>query len=71
MRAKTQKRENEIEKEYTTKIKYFCKKRGWVEEEVKVTRYITKEIDETTGYSFLDDEDKDIDPTEGISILED
>ena len=47
-----------MEKEYKTKVKYQCPKRGWVEEEVTVTRYKSPEQDESKfGYSFVEEEE--------------
>ena len=51
------KKVREVEKEYRTKIKYKCPKRGWVEEEVVIKRYKSQEKDpeEKYGYSFLEE----------------
>jgi hypothetical protein len=64
-RRKKQKQVNEIETKYTTKIKYQCPKRGWVEEEVTVTRFKAKEQDESKyGYSFMEEEKESEEQTE-------
>lgn len=55
--AKKQKREKEIDSTYTTKIKYKCPKRGWIEEEVTITRYKAEEKEEGKhSYSFIEEE---------------
>jgi succinate dehydrogenase flavin-adding protein (antitoxin of CptAB toxin-antitoxin module) len=57
VKRKRKKQVDEIEKEYKTKIRFKCPKRGWVEEEITVKRYKAKEVDEETyGYSFLEEE---------------
>jgi len=59
--AKKQKREPEIDKTYKTKIKYKCPKRGWVEEEVTITRYKTEEKEEGKhSYSFIEEEKEEV-----------
>jgi succinate dehydrogenase flavin-adding protein (antitoxin of CptAB toxin-antitoxin module) len=58
-RRRKQKRENVVEKEYKTKIKYHCPKRGWVEQEVTVTRYQAQDQEENKyGYSFMENEEE-------------
>ena len=48
-----------MEKEYKTKIRYHCPKRGWVEQEVTVTRYKAPEQEDSKfGYSFMEEEEE-------------
>lgn len=59
MKKRTKKWEAEIEKEYTTLVKYECPKRGWVEEEVVVKRFKPKDYQPEPiifEYSFLEEE---------------
>ena len=60
MGRKKTKREHELEKEYVTRIKYKCPKRGWVEEEVTVKRFKAVENkDEPNLYTInLDNEEE-------------
>jgi succinate dehydrogenase flavin-adding protein (antitoxin of CptAB toxin-antitoxin module) len=56
-----QKREKEIDNTYKTKIKYKCPKRGWVEEEVTITRYETGEkVEGKHSYSFIEEEKEEV-----------
>lgn len=57
---KKNKNKREIEKEYRTKIRYFCSKRGWVEQEVWVRRYKAIEpVEPKYEYSFLKEEEEE------------
>jgi len=57
--ARKKKEKVEILNTYTTKIKYKCPNRGWVEEEVTVKRYQEKRLPEDVVdvSKILDEED--------------